>query len=262
MLEWSWSSISKAYWVPPSWGTLIWCDPWYCALSPGTRKHVDASDWGEDGHMWILSLSWKPSAEKALLIITSENRPERVSAEWSIRWRKWHWPVRCPLRDRTNVGHRSKWVRPKGWWLVSFVGKNVGLRSSSEMCVREHGSLEGKEGRQMLFCKFMPLIQRETVDGNRWEDSSGSSWKSRSNQVMESIESLFYSVVPTCFSTVSSCSPMYLCSVTSHPPPPPLFIVFHQPGTIAPNPPSMPVLTIFYGQLKPYFSHKNVPTAS
>ena len=39
-------------------------------------------------------------------------------------------------------------------------------------------------------------------------------------------------------------------------------MLFHQPGTLTPTPPSIPILTIFCGQQKPYLSRRNVSTAS
>lgn len=66
-----------------------------------------------------------------------------------------------------------------------------------------------------------------------------------------------------CASAVSTCSAGWsLGSITSHPLPQSLLLVFHQPGSLTPTPPSVPILAIFCGQPKPYLSHRNVSAAS
>ena len=64
-------------------------------------------------------------------------------------------------------------------------------------------------------------------------------------------------------SAVSTCSPGWsLGSITSHPLPQSLLLVFRHPGSLTPTPPSVPILAIFCGQPKPYLSHRNVSAAS
>lgn len=164
--------------------------------------------------------------------------------------------MRCPLRDRTNMGKSVEWVKPVELWVVGLVRKSTGLKSSRYV----HVSLAVWRGRRERRCfhasgclwekRELMKVCGKTYPANLFTPSEVTrqlqNFQRLPYQIMESLQSLLHCGpnLPLQFQLLCN----VVCVLSNQPPlPTHLFAAFHQPGAVAPPYPQSPDWPSFMG---------------